>query len=950
MADINLETERLAEIMAEVNRQMRDYGEVTTQTKNELFNAEMRQKHGIKDATKAFESAGSAVGSLAKAAGAAGAAMYNNQKGAAAFNSSLDAVSNSASSAAKSLLAIGGPIGMVAAGLMLIVGAGAKAVQVINKQSDAVFKGFQDLSRTGGAASDGMAGLFADVQKLGLGFQDLEGLTRLIGESSKDLALFGGSVAQGRRDFANMGQAMAPFRESLFNAGMTQEEINEASMGYLRLQSRIGQTQNKTADELANGARRYLIEQDALTKLTGMTRKEQEDAREEIRSQERFAAVLMEMRANNQGKQADELENTFLILKSQSKEAAQGFADVSTGMLTTEAAQKSFLATQGQSMATAERIKSGELNSAQGAQRVAAAHGATARALGTSLGKIGSYNDLFGDLAADLRLEGMSEQDIEKQLIKVKEDQIAQGVTGKKAADGAQQAQVDLRMSQQQSMLALQAMVQQGVEPATSMMAMFARVVEDAVLVLRKLLDTLPFGLGRERTKEEKTTSAEVDRRRQEVMALEYKVLNARSDHDKKLAQAELKTAKSRQLDAEVAQKYAKDRATGRTGAGAQGQQIRADGSIIQSYDEDYKAPKPAAMGGGGSGGGGGGGGGAQGGGGGGGVNEAEQQMKAQNLFNFLGDVSGHERNYNGLDSQFRERLTAMASEYNGLTGRKLDFSSGARNERENRQVGGVGTSNHLSGKAVDLSTSSVNQLISLGLLGKHGFTQNPKSSWHISDNGFADGGIASGPTTGYNALLHGTEAIIPLKNGAVPVDLDLKDKKQPAPVSLDMKNAMQPGGVGPTFAGMNEYTGYNQGPMTTDLAAIKSIAAKLDAYDAATKMITDPTTWKQILSSGIATNYNLGMAEIGTKLLPGIGADIGDRIQELKSTGGADTAAAIKQATSEFKTAMLEAVRNMGSGDPAVAAGQLSALTQLVQEQRNSNDIQKKMLLAAAS
>jgi len=936
MADINFETERLAELMAEVNRQMRDYGEVSKQTKNDLFNAEMRQKHGIKDATKAFESAGTAVGSLAKAAGAAGAAMYNNQKGAAAFNSSLDAVSTAATAAAVGLVALGGPVGMVAAGLMLLVGASAKAVQVINKQSDAVFKGFQDLSRSGGAASDGMTGLFADAQKLGLGFQDLEGYTRLISESNKELALFGGSVIKGRKEFANMGQAMEPFRQSLFNAGMTQEEINEASMGYLRLQSRIGQTQNKTTDELANGARRYLIEQDALTKLTGMTRKEQEDAREEIRSQERFAATLMEMRAKGQTAQAQELENTYLILKSQSKEAAQGFADVSTGMLTTEAAQKSYLATQGESMKTAERIKSGELSAAQGAQRVAAAHGRTADSMGASLGKIGIYNQTFGDLAADLRLKGMSEQDIEAQLKKVKEEQIAQGVTGKKAADGAQQAQVDLRLSQQQSMLALQAMVQDGVEPATSMMATFARVVEDAVLVLRKLLDTLPFGLGREKTKEEKITGAEVDRRRQEVMALEYKVLNARSDHDKKLAQAELKTAKSRQLDAEVAQKYAKDRATGKTGAGIGGEQLRPDGSMIQPGDQDYQAPKPAAVGSGSAAGGGGAqsGGGA---GGSGGVNEAEQQMKARNLFNFLGGVSGRESNYNGLDSQFRERLTAMASEYQGRTDKKLDFGSGARSDRENRQVGGVGTSNHLSGKAVDLSTRSVNELASLGLLDKYGFKQNPKSAWHISDNGFADGGIATGPTTGYNALLHGTEAIIPLKNGNVPV-------------SLDMKNAMQPGGIGPTAFGMNEYTGYNQGPMTTDLAAIKSIAAKLGAYDAATKMITDPTTWKQILSSGIATNYNLGMVEIGTKMLPGIGAEIGERIQELKSTGGADTAAAIKQVAGEFKTAMLEAVRNMGGGDPAVAAGQLSALTQLVQEQRNSNDLQKKMLQAAAS
>jgi hypothetical protein len=37
---------------------------------------------------------------------------------------------------------------------------------------------------------------------------------------------------------------------------------------------------------------------------------------------------------------------------------------------------------------------------------------------------------------------------------------------------------------------------------------------------------------------------------------------------------------------------------------------------------------------------------------------------------------------------------------------------------------------------------------------------------------GFADGGIATGPKSGYMELLHGTEAVIPLKNGSVPVQL----------------------------------------------------------------------------------------------------------------------------------------------------------------------------------
>jgi hypothetical protein len=137
---------------------------------------------------------------------------------------------------------------------------------------------------------------------------------------------------------------------------------------------------------------------------------------------------------------------------------------------------------------------------------------------------------------------------------------------------------------------------------------------------------------------------------------------------------------------------------------------------------------------------------------------------------------------------------------------------------------------------------------------------------------------------------------------------------------------------------------------MSTDLDAVKSIAAKLGAYDATTKMITDPGVWKQILGSGIAMNYDMGLAEIGTKLLPGIGAEIGERIQELKQTNNTETTNAIAQVAKEFKAAMADAIKNASGGDSALAGAQLSALTQLVREQQNSNDLQRKLLTATAN
>jgi hypothetical protein len=938
MADINFESERLAQLMADVNRQMQEYGEVSQETQKKVYDANMKAKLGINNATAVMEGAGKAAGHLAKAGAEAAKAMYDNKKGATAFNSSMDSISSAATAAGAALMLMGGPVTMLIGGLTMLAGGVVKLAKVAGEQSDALYKGFQDLSKSGGAASDGMSGLFGDIQKLGLGFQDLESYTQLIASSSKELALFGGSVIDGRKQFANIGKSMEPFRESLFNAGMNQVEINEASMAYLRLQSRIGQTQNKTTQQLADGARKYLIEQDALTKLTGMTRKEQEDAREEIRSQERFAAKLMEMRAKGQNNEAKALEDTFLILKSQSKEAAQGFADVSTGMITTDAAQKSYLATQGESMRTAQRIQAGELNAAQGAQRVAAAHGATAKAMGATLGQMGVYNSTFGDLAADLRLEGMSEADIGKQLIKIQEDQLNQGVKGGKAADAAQQAQTAMRISQQNAMLALQDMVNDAVYPTTSAIGLFAEAVESATLMLTKMINF--FGFGKPETKEETAAANAVNQRKREVMDLEWKVANARSEQDKKVAEQDLKASKSKLLDAQVAERYAKDRASGKTGAGMGGEQLRPDGSMVNPGDSDYSPPTPAAKSSRGmempptpaatsskgmempS------------------TTGGPKEVSYRDYIKFTGGT-GSESHFNKMQPDVKAAFAQMAQAYNASTGKKLQINSAFRTPEEQAGVNSgtnpkaaPGKSKHNVGRAVDIQSAQVRDLDSSGILQQFGFKTLANDPPHIF---MRDGGVATGPESGYPATLHGTEAVIPLKNGAVPV-------------SLDMKNALGPQGIGPTFGDYNQYTGLNSGPLSTDLDAVKSIAAKLGVYDSATKMITDPSVWKQILGSGIAMNYDMGVAEIGTKLLPGIGAEIGERIQELKQANDISTTDAIAQVAKEFKAAMADAIKNASGGDSALAGAQLSALTQLVQEQQNSNDLQRKLLTATAN
>ena len=88
-----------------------------------------------------------------------------------------------------------------------------------------------------------------------------------------------------------------------------------------------------------------------------------------------------------------------------------------------------------------------------------------------------------------------------------------------------------------------------------------------------------------------------------------------------------------------------------------------------------------------------------------------------------------------------------------------------------------VGDMNKALGLLPSLKTVDVviNALVSLSQGAQAAYFQSGGNTTHTQQSqqgGFADGGISTGPATGHMELLHGTEAVIPLKNGAVPVQM----------------------------------------------------------------------------------------------------------------------------------------------------------------------------------
>jgi hypothetical protein len=412
--------------MAQVNQEMALYGRVTEQTMAAQKDAHMKAKYGIDNFSAGTASAAKSLESLGGAALGTMKAMAEGKKGAAAFNGALDEMA-SAAMAAGAALALMIPGGIVFKALTAAVTAATvayiKFTQMTLEAVDKLHKGYQGLSKAGGAAADGMSGLFGDAKKLGLSMGELDSFVQLVAENSKDFALFAGSVGEGRKRLAEMGQAAAGNRVELMNLGMTTQDINAGMAGFIKLQTRLGQAQNMTTQQLAAGAVAYLKEQDALTKLTGQSRQEMEQQRERALQKEQFAAKIQELRNNNQGEAAERLLKLNSIYEAAGPQMASAFQASVTGNLSNADAQKANLASNGELMRSTQLVISGQMDIVQAAQSTGKAIGQTANTIGTTLGQFGAYNGTFGELHEQLKLSQMAQGDLVKNYDKILADQ-----------------------------------------------------------------------------------------------------------------------------------------------------------------------------------------------------------------------------------------------------------------------------------------------------------------------------------------------------------------------------------------------------------------------------------------------------------------------------------------------------------------------------------------------
>ena len=354
--------ENLARITEEVNEQMRRFGYILPETNQRLLEAQT----GIQNFGFKVQIATGIMGNLAEAVGDYTRAMYRGEQGAAVFNQSINKMVDAAQMAAVglSLLVPGGALVKgVVAGLTFLttqfLKQGAELVKTANEQSDALYGAFSQMAEVGAVGADGIEDLAKDIQKLGLNVNKLDQFLAMASKSAESLAAMGGTVLQGRKQFAGLTASLRENELSLRKLGLDQDAQAEAALGYAKIQSRLALGATKDYAAMGQSAYKYIQEQDALTKVTGISRKQQEDALEEAMRNQRFAATIDQLIAERKFDEAEQLQTGLRVARAAGKDMAAAYADMASGMVNTDAAQKGLIGSQGEMLRQINNIKSG---------------------------------------------------------------------------------------------------------------------------------------------------------------------------------------------------------------------------------------------------------------------------------------------------------------------------------------------------------------------------------------------------------------------------------------------------------------------------------------------------------------------------------------------------------------------------------------------------------------
>jgi hypothetical protein len=261
---------------------------------------------------------------------ATAAKMAEAAKVTAKLGSSLSGMGDSAISAGLSMMILGGPVGLLAGAFTILLGVlgkyfgfqkemeatamerNAEMEKKRGEINDKYAEGFRKLGESTLAGADGMTGLKNNLYSLTLTIADIDKYSKVLTDNTKNLALIGGTMTEGVKSFTAVASDLikSSLGKTLETMGIGVEEMMGHAVQFMAYQNKLGL---KTTGDVTKATGEYILELDRLAAITGTSRKEQEQARENIIKMNKIQSALIAAESRGDTTEATRLKKAIEV-------------------------------------------------------------------------------------------------------------------------------------------------------------------------------------------------------------------------------------------------------------------------------------------------------------------------------------------------------------------------------------------------------------------------------------------------------------------------------------------------------------------------------------------------------------------------------------------------------------------------------------------------------------
>jgi hypothetical protein len=717
----------------------------------------------------ALQASIAAVTGITKAFGVMAEAIHNGERGASVGAKGArefsDAATKAAYGIAAALLIL--PLGPVLkiAGVALVAAAAAmevatKLTEMGAKLNDDLYKSYGQLSEKGLTTAKGMSGLYDSLHKVGLSAGEIEKFNKLLGDNSKDLALFGGTAAKGVSRFETVANAIAApsseLNKQFLLMGINSDAQREHIMKYMSEEERLGLADGRSKEQQIVGATKYIENLDKLSMITGTNRKELEEARATVMANENLrAAIFAAEQDRSEAGQARlaELKRAFeasaMLQAAGDTKGATGVAEYFAGRgITGQAsavAYNQFAGKGGLIEGIKKGASTGELSTraAAGYERQAAMMADTGRFGGDTSGMMTSGFGQAQEYTA--RMAELQKKAAELGYTNVSDYINAEQEAKKNTKDKTTQKNAEVAQLQQETAMIIDGAAK-AMDGAGLAMASAMKVFNESVGLFGDATKKMAKEKGVEvpdpKAQQDANLTKEIQKlkeslriKNQSIENLDPKLESNKAYIDRLKVEIDGINLNLKDAEKRKAEKFNED-----ANKPIPNMSVPTPGPGVQVSSTAPGLPKTT-----------------------------------ESLFTF-GSKSGSKSNFEALSEGIKNRIISAAKEFNSMTGSKIAINSAKRDSEDQQRlwdesvkagrpgisptgmpIGRPGTSKHERGLAVDIQ--NYNDPAAVAAMNKQGLFQTvPKDPVHFE--AAKTGAMFSGPSDGYFVQLHGKEFV----------------------------------------------------------------------------------------------------------------------------------------------------------------------------------------------